>query len=99
MPKRKQPKRIKRRDKRPRGVADWSGQAARHGPFGIFSNVKLFYVIGAIIMMGSVAGGGLGVCVASNSPQPTPTPAATEQTTATPEPGATPGATGTPLAI
>src|SRR4030042_1532546 len=100
MPKRKQPKRIKRRDKRPRGVADWSGPAPRHGPFGIYSNVKLFYIVGAIIMAGSVAGGGLGVCVRGSRTQPvTPTPGATEQVTATPEPGATPGATGTPFVI
>jgi len=102
MPKRKQPKRIKRRDKRPRGVADWSGEAPRHGPFGIFSNVKLFYVIGAIIMMGSVAGGGMGVCVGRNRSQnATPTPEVTVDATATAEAttAATPGATGTPLAI
>jgi cyclophilin family peptidyl-prolyl cis-trans isomerase len=100
MPKRKQPKRIKRRDKRPRGVADWSGEAARHGPFGIFSNVKLFYIVGAIIMIGSVATGGIGVCVGRSGQQAvTPTPEATVETTATAEAGGTPGVTETPFVI
>ena len=100
MPKRKQPKRIKRRDKKPRGVADWSGPAPRHGPFGIFSNVKLFYVVGAIIMIGSVATGGIGVCVANNNPQPvTPTPETMEDATATAEAEITPSVTGTPFVI
>ncbi len=97
-PKGKQTKRIKRRDKKPRGVADWSGQAPRHGPFGIFSNIKLFYVVGAFIMIGSVAAGGLGVCVGENQPQrTTPTPEATVDATATAE--ATPSATGTPFVV
>ena len=97
-PKGKQTKRIKRRDKKPRGVADWSGQAPRHGPFGIFSNIKLFYIVGAFIMAGSVVGGGLGVCVRGSSTQTvTPTPEATVDTTATAE--ATPSATGTPFVV
>jgi cyclophilin family peptidyl-prolyl cis-trans isomerase len=97
-PKGKQTKRIKRRDKKPRGVADWSGQAPRHGPFGIFSNIKLFYVVGAFIMIGSVATGGIGVCVGRSNTQPiTPTPEATVETTATAE--ATPSATGTPFVV
>ncbi len=102
MPKKKQPKRIKRRDRRPRGVADWSGPAARHGPFGIFSNIKLFYILGAIIMFGSVATGGISVCVRRSGTQlVTPTPEATVETTATAtaEAGGTPSATETPFAI
>jgi len=95
-PKGKQTKRIKRRDKKPRGVADWSGQAPRHGPFGIFSNIKLFYIIGAIIMVGSVAP--LSICVGNrNQPSATPTPEATVETTATAE--ATPSATETPFVV
>ena len=95
-PKGKQTKRIKRRDKKPRGVADWSGQAPRHGPFGIFSNIKLFYIIGAIIMVGSVAP--LSICVGNRSqPSATPTPEATVETTATAE--ATPSATETPFVV
>jgi len=99
-PKGKQTKRIKRRDKKPRGVADWSGPAPRHGPFGIFSNIKLFYVVGAFIMIGSVATGGIGVCVGrSNTQRITPTPATTADATGTAQATteATPGPTGTPV--
>jgi len=100
MPKKKQLKRIKRRDKKPRGVADWSGPATRHGPFGIFSNLKLFFYIGAFIMFGSVATGGIGVCVGRSGQQAaTPTPEATVETTATAEAGGTPSATETPFLI
>jgi len=101
-PKGKQTKRIKRREKKPRGVADWSGPAARHGPFGIFSNIKLFYIVGAFIMIGSVATGGISVCVRTSRTQSvTPTPEATEDATATAEAEAetTPSATGTPFAV
>jgi cyclophilin family peptidyl-prolyl cis-trans isomerase len=83
MPK-KQPKRIKRKGRKPRGSADWSGPAKKHGPFGLFSNVKLFYIIGIIIMVGGTAMGfgGTRLCGGNN----TNTPAAT----ATPENGGTP---------
>jgi cyclophilin family peptidyl-prolyl cis-trans isomerase len=96
MPTRKQSKRIKRRGKRPRGVADWSGSPTRHGPFGIFSNVRLFYVMGVFIMAGSLAAGGMGVCVARGAggnatSTPTSTPVATAEVT--------PGPTGTPLDV
>jgi cyclophilin family peptidyl-prolyl cis-trans isomerase len=92
----KQTKRIRRRDKKPRGVADWSGPAPRHGPFGIFSNIKLFYFVAAFIMAGSVVGGGLGVCVRGRTQTVTPTPEATVDATATAQ--ATPSATDTPVA-
>jgi len=99
-PKGKQTKRIKRRDKKPRGVADWSGPAPRHGPFGIFSNIKLFYVVGAFIMIGSVATGGISVCVRTSRTQTvTPTPEATVDATATAEAEATPSTTETPFAV
>jgi cyclophilin family peptidyl-prolyl cis-trans isomerase len=99
-PKGKQTKRIKRRDKKPRGVADWSGPPPRHGPFGIFSNIKLFYVVGAFIMIGSVATGGIGVCVGRSNSQPvTPTPEVTVDATATAEAETTPSATETPFAV
>jgi len=99
-PKGKQTKRIKRRDKKPRGVADWSGPAPRHGPFGIFSNIKLFYVVGAFIMIGSVATGGIGVCVGRSNSQPvTPTPEVTVDATATAEAETTPSITETPFAV
>ena len=89
MPRNKPPKRIKRRDKRPRGAADWSGDAKKHGPFGIFSNVKLFYFLGAIIMVGSLAGGA--IASRSGSTKTTATPVAAEDTTTpTPDPLLTP---------
>jgi len=83
MPK-KQPKRIKRKGRRPRGV-DWSGPETKHGPFGLFSNVRLFYIIGIIIMVGSLALGG-NLCRNRASSNPTPTPAAAETETPTPSP-------------
>jgi len=88
MPK-KQPKRIKRKGRKPRGIADWSGPTARHGPFGLFSNVRLFYIIGIIIMVGGIAlgGGGARICGSSSNRNPTPTPAPVLTETPTPAPG------------
>ncbi|HUS82821.1 MAG TPA: peptidylprolyl isomerase [Dehalococcoidia bacterium] len=85
----KQPKRIKRKGRKPRGIADWSGPAARHGPFGLFSNVKLFYIIGIVIMVGGIAlgGGGARFCGNSSSGNVTPTPAPVLTETPTPAPG------------
>lgn len=91
MPQRKQAKRIKRRGRRPRGVADWSGPAARHGPFGIFSNIRLFYVVGVVIMVGSLIVGGMSVCTRAGGSNPTPTPGPTAE--ATPEATAPPAET------
>ena len=94
MPKSKQPKRIKRRDRKPRGIADWSGPAKKHGPFGLFSNVKLFYITGIIIMVGSLALGGSLCRASSNSTVPTPaaetetpTPSSDQPPTPTVDPG------------
>ena len=88
MPK-KQPKRIKRKGRRPRGIADWSGPAKKHGPFGLFSNVRLFYIIGIIIMVGGIAlgGGGARLCGNNTSSRPTATPEAVGTETPTPSPG------------
>jgi cyclophilin family peptidyl-prolyl cis-trans isomerase len=83
MPKR-QSKRIKRKGRRPRGV-DWSGPETKHGPFGLFSNVRLFYLIGIIIMVGSLALGG-NICRNQANRSPTPTPAPTSAETSTPSP-------------
>jgi cyclophilin family peptidyl-prolyl cis-trans isomerase len=88
MPQSKQTRRIKRRGKRPRGVADWSGPAARHGPFGVFSNIRLFYVVGVLIMVSGLAVGGLSVCTRASGTTVTPTPGPTANLT--------PGATVTP---
>ncbi len=97
MPKDKRARQTKKRKGRqPTGVADWSGPATRHGPFGIFSNVKLFYVLGVIIMGGSLAGGGMSVCARGSGGQSvTPTPTSTAVATAE----VTPSATGTPPAV
>lgn len=82
-------RRTKRRAKRASRVADWSGPATKHGPFGIFSNVKLFYILGALIMVGSLAVGGMSVCTrgqgAAVTPTPEPTANLTPQATVTPE--------------
>ena len=83
MPK-KQSKRIKRKGRKPRSI-DWSGPETKHGPFGVFSNVKLFYIIGIVIMVGGIAIGGWCSNNRSSNPIPTPAPVGTE--TATPLPG------------
>ena len=93
MPKSKQPKRTKRRARKPRGSADWSGPEKKHGPFGLFSNVRLFYIVGIIIMAGSLAGGGVGVCARTSGKSATPTPqpgSGTETPTPTPDANAPP---------
>ncbi len=76
MPK-KPPKRSKRKGRQRRTV-DWSGPETKHGPFGLFSNVKLFYIVGIIIMVGSLALGG-SLCRASQN-STVPTPAAETET-------------------
>jgi cyclophilin family peptidyl-prolyl cis-trans isomerase len=97
MPKDKRARQTKKRKgRRPTGVADWSGPTTKHGPFGIFSNVKLFYILGVIIMGGSLAGGGMSVCARGSGGQAvTPTPTSTAVATAE----VTPSATGTPSAV
>jgi peptidylprolyl isomerase len=75
--------------------ADWTtGRAKARFPFSLFSNIKLFYIIGALIMFGSVAGFGLVGSSRSKTATQTLTPQATVQATGTPEgtPGATPTA-------
>ena len=87
MPKSKQPRNIKRKGRKPRGAADWSGPAVKHGPFGIFSNIKMFYVAGALIMVGSLATGWMAIWgVNGGSSTPAPTPVGVVQTD-TPTPG------------
>jgi cyclophilin family peptidyl-prolyl cis-trans isomerase len=82
MPK-KQPKRNKRKG-RTRRTVDWSGPETKHGPFGLFSNVKFFYLIGIIIMVGSLALGSSLCRPKASTPQPTPT-AASETPTPSPD--------------
>ncbi len=88
MPKSKQPKNIKRKGRKPRG-ADWSGPAAKHGPFGVFSNIKLFYVFGALIMVGSLATGWMSICGPSNNTGVVTATPGTAVATDTPTPSAT----------
>jgi cyclophilin family peptidyl-prolyl cis-trans isomerase len=88
MPKSKQPRNIKRKGRKPRR-ADWSGPAAKHGPFGIFSNVKLFYIFGALIMTGSLATGWMAVCGNKTNNAVAPTAVGTVVQTDTPTPSAT----------
>jgi cyclophilin family peptidyl-prolyl cis-trans isomerase len=94
MPKSRQPRRIKRKGRSPRGVADWSGSSKKHGPFGIFSNIKLFYFIGAILMIGSLFSGALVTqCNTNNNSTQTTataTPSGTEEATPTPAESPTP---------
>jgi hypothetical protein len=54
MPKAQQPP--KKRRGRSYKSADWTtGRAKARFPFSLFRNVKLFYIVGALIMIGSVA--------------------------------------------
>ena len=91
MPKAQRP--TKRRSKQYK-AADWTtGRAKARFPFSLFRNVKLFYVIGALIMIGSVAPI-TRFARGSQSSSNQPTPQATAQATASPE--ATPAGTPTP---
>jgi peptidylprolyl isomerase len=93
MPKAQRP--TKRRSKQYK-AADWTtGRAKVRFPFSLFKNVKVFYVIGAFIMIGSVAAGMMRTGSSrSKTATQTVTPQATAQATASPE--ATPGGTPTP---
>jgi peptidylprolyl isomerase len=77
------------RKRRPRQYkpADWTtGRAQARFPFSLFRNVKLFYIIGAVVMVGSVAGAGLAVGTSrSKTVSQTATPQATAEGTGTPE--------------
>ncbi len=75
-----------------RGLGDaYAVRVKPRGPFAIFGNVRLFYVVGAIIMMGGLAAGGIRTAArrGGGSQQATPaplTPTAAVELTATPEP-------------
>jgi len=88
-------RRRKRRGVRALGDA-YAGRVRPRGPFAIFGNVRMFYVVGVLIMMGGLAGGGVSAALGLRSrgggqteesllltPQPT------AQATATPESAAT----------
>ncbi len=83
------PRRKKRR--KPYSPADWTSQRAKtRFPFSLFTNVKVFYVIGAIIMVGGLGVGALSRSVRSSSSSSSSNTVATPQSTAevTPEPTA-----------
>jgi peptidyl-prolyl cis-trans isomerase B (cyclophilin B) len=92
MPRARRPHRERR--SQPYKPADWTTSRARaRFPFSLFRNVKLFYVIGALIMIGSVAPIGLagGFGGGGNNPvQDLVTPEATVEATATAAPEGTP---------
>jgi len=95
MPKTRKPS--KRRRVKPYNSADWTtGRAKARFPFSLFKNIKLFYIVGGLIMVGSVGIGAFGVGRSSSKPVPTATPQATAEGTVTPE--GTPVGTPTPAA-
>jgi cyclophilin family peptidyl-prolyl cis-trans isomerase len=86
----------KKRRSRPYNPADWTTSRAKaRFPFSLFSNVKLFYIVGALILLGSVAPITRFARSSQSSSQTSLTPQATVQTTPTPEGTPTPEATVT----
>ena len=60
------PRRKKRR--KPYSAADWTtGRAKTRFPFSLFTNVKVFYIIGAIIMVGGLGIGAIATNRGSSS--------------------------------
>lgn len=102
MPKARKPPRKRR--SRQYNAADWTTSRAKaRFPFSLFRNIKLFYVIGALIMIGSVAGSGLAVGTRRSSNDsnqglltPQPTAEATPEGTPAPEVTATSRYSGPP---
>jgi peptidylprolyl isomerase len=84
MPKTRRPAKRRARQYKP---ADWTtGRAKARFPFSLFRNIKVFYVIGAFIMVGSVAVGMMRVSSRSSSTASrTATPETTAEATGTPE--------------
>jgi len=87
MPKAQQPPKRRARSYK---SADWTTSRAKaRFPFSLFGNIKLFYIIGALIMIGSVATGAVFTRGGGSNPdQAFVTPETTAQATATP--GGTP---------
>ena len=80
--------------------ADWTTtRASARFPFSLFRNIKLFGIIGVLIMVGSVGTGLLvgGVGGGGTSSQDFVTPEATAQSTAVATPEGTPAAEPTPV--
>jgi len=95
-PKRGKPQTAGRRRVKPHEPADWTHRRTRaRFPFSLFSNVKLFYVVGALIMAGSLLPIGLsGALRQNNDDTDFVTPVPTEQVQATAQ--ATPEGTVVP---
>jgi cyclophilin family peptidyl-prolyl cis-trans isomerase len=87
--------RRKRRGRRAAGDA-YAGRVRPKGPFAIFGNVRIFYVVGVLIMMGGLAAGGVSAALGLRSrgssqtdeallltPQPTAEATAAPESTAT----------------
>jgi len=91
LPKARKPSRKRR--SRPYNAADWTTRRAKaRFPFSIFSNVKLFYIIGALILIGSVAPitrFARSSSTANSNQQPTPQATASATPEGTPAPEAT----------
>jgi peptidylprolyl isomerase len=83
----------KKRRSRPYNAADWTTRRAKaRFPFSLFSNVKLFYIIGALILLGSVAPIARftrGSSTATSNQDLTPQPTAQATPEGTPAPDAT----------
>ncbi|MGB6838144.1 MAG: peptidylprolyl isomerase [Dehalococcoidia bacterium] len=88
-------RRRKRRGSRALGDA-YAGRVRPTGPFAIFANVRMFYVVGVLIMMGGLAAGGVTAALGLRSrgdgqndeallltPQPTAEATAAPESTAT----------------
>jgi cyclophilin family peptidyl-prolyl cis-trans isomerase len=72
----------------------YAGKVKPTGPFAIFGNVRLFYVVGVLIMMGGLAAGGVATAVrrgggGQQDETALLTPEATAEFTVTPEPTTT----------
>jgi cyclophilin family peptidyl-prolyl cis-trans isomerase len=85
--------RRKRRGTRALGDA-YAGRVKPRGPFAIFGNVRLFYIVGALIMVGGLAAGGVSTALRRGGASQTDeslflTPQPTAEATATPESTAT----------
>lgn len=99
VPRSRQPQ--KKRRSQPYNPADWTTTAAASRfPFSLFKNIKLFGVVGVLIMVGSVGTGVLlgGVGSSNSSNQPFVTPEATSEATAAATPEGTPPAEPTAAA-
>lgn len=79
----------KKRRRKPYSPADWTTQRAKaRFPFSLFSNVRMFYIIGAFIMVGGLGAGAIATGVTRNSANSSNTFVTPEAGETTPEPTA-----------